>query len=131
MIHDHDLAWIDFGNVFCIDDVERTSFRGDHECTLFSSKSKRTPAVGIARSNELILGEDHETVGTLDLLQSISSLFYLVLRPTPCNQMENDLRIGCGLKNRAFVLKTLPQCSVVGEISVVRNREVSTSVGDS
>ena len=73
IIDDDHLARQDITDELCAHDIESAALRGQHPAAFLSlTQAKRTEALRITGTDELVLGHDGQAVGTLDLLQAVN-----------------------------------------------------------
>ena len=68
---DDHLAILDFAHELGADDVERAGLRGEDQAVAELAQHQRADAVGIARADQLLVGQADQRVGAFDLEQRL------------------------------------------------------------
>src|SRR5690349_23478540 len=63
---DHDLAVLDLAHELGADDVQGAGLRGEHPGVTELAEYERADAIGIARADQLLVGEADKSIGALD-----------------------------------------------------------------
>ena len=79
----------------------------------------------IARDDDAIVGQKDQRKCAFDLQQRIAQRAGERTFARARDQVENDFGIAGGLEDRAIFFQLAPQLDRVGQISVVRNRDLA------
>ena len=123
---DHDLAVLDVAHEARPDDVEGAGLGGQDVAAVEFAKHQRPDAERVARADEFLVGERHQSVGALDLAQRLDEAIHEPRLPRARHKMENDFRIGGRLADGAVAHELLAQRQAVGEVAVMGHGEAAT-----
>ena len=118
-----DLSRLDVALVARLDQVERACLRRHHRRALSDPKRKRPDAVGVARREDPLPGEDEQRVRPAHLGKRLGD------RADECgclgasDQVEDDLRVRRGREESPGLFEAFPDLPGVDEVSVVRERQ--------
>ena len=93
----HDFAVFDFADECGADDVEGAGFRTQDVAAVEPAENEWTNAQGIARANELLVGEADQGIGALKLADGLDETFGELGSLRTSDEMKDDFRIGCRL----------------------------------
>src|SRR4029453_17301800 len=99
MRDDHDLAVLDLAHELGADDVERASLRREHPRLAELAEHERPDAVGVARADQLLMGEPDQGISAFDLEQRFDELLDEALFLAARDKMENNLGVGGRLED--------------------------------
>ncbi len=89
-----------------------------------------TKAERVASGDHLALGQEQQRVGTADLRQRLDDAINQGRRARGRDQMDDDLAVGGGLKNRAATLQPFAQFGKVDQVAVVRHCQTTARILD-
>ena len=133
VFNDADLARLHVTDELCAERVERAGLGGEYiAVAVQQTDAERTEAVGVARSDQLARGHDHERIRALDALHGAQHglLDGGALEALLDDGVDQDLGIVRGTENAAVQLDLAAQLARVYEVAVVRNGEVALDMGD-
>ena len=135
---DHeDLAWLDVADVLCAHDVERARLGGHHPARMLSAicwgdlaKCERPEAIGIADGDQRVVRHDDEREGALALVEGIHDARDWPLFFALCGEVQHQLGVRRRVEQRSLLDQLLAERPGVGQVAVVRQREVALLVVD-
>ena len=95
-----------------------------------AAKGERPEAVGVAHGDQLVVGQQQEAEGALELRERVEDLIHLLGAAALRDQVEDQLGVGGRLEERAPLAEGAPQLAGVREVAVVRERDVAVAVVD-
>jgi hypothetical protein len=104
LVDDHQLAGLDVAHIFRADNVEPAGLRGQDPGLAQLAQHQRAHAQGIAHADQRIVGQRHEGIGALHLMQRVDHPIDHRAGQAGCDQMDDDLSIGGRLEQRAALL---------------------------
>ena len=105
--------------------VERAGL-GRQDISAFEfADHQRANAERIARADQLVVGQHDQRIGALDLAQRLDEALDQLGLAAAGDEMENDLRVGRRLKDRALADEFAAQRLRIGQIAVVTDREAA------
>ena len=127
-VDDQDFAGFHIAHIRDVINVEGTGFTGHKPAVSLLAQRQWPEAVGVAHGDELVVGEDDQAVGSGDLGDSVYNLLDLTGFLAVRNQMEDELGVGGGLKQHAFLAEAVAQLPGVGQVAVVCQGQVAVAV---
>ena len=121
----HHLAVLHLAHELGADDVERAGLRREHPGIAELAEHERPDAEGIARADQLLVGEADQSVGALDLEQGLDEFLDEALLLAARDQMEDHLGVGGRLADGAFLDQPVAQGERVGEVAVMAEGEAA------
>ena len=121
----HHLAILHLAHELGADDVERAGLRREHPSLAEPAEHERPDAVGIARADQLLVGEADQRIGAFDLEQRLDEFLDEALLLAARDEMEDHLGVGGRLADGALLDQPVAQGERVGEIAVMGEREAA------
>ena len=118
---DNNFAGLDISHKIRADNVKRAGFRGKDRCAFELSENKWSNAEGIAGPDQFSRSQRDQRIGAVNLAQRIHEPVHHRAVFAARHQMNDGFGIGCGLEDRAFADKFVPQDMRVGQIAVMRD----------
>ena len=122
-VDDDDFAVLDVAHESRADDVERAGLGSQDRAAVEFAQHQRPDAEGIARADQLLVGERHERVGALDLGQRLDEPVDDFRPPRSRREQQDDLGVGRRLADGARADELAPQRQTVGQVAVVGDRQ--------
>ena len=132
---DHHLAGLDVAQIDGVDQIEGAGFRGEHVAgaaagQLHLAEGQRTESMRVARDEDPVSGQKHQRKRAFQLQQRFAERSGKRPLARPRDQMQNHFGIAGGLENGAVAFQFAAQFSGIGDVAVVRDRDVSFIAGD-
>ena len=118
-VRDHDLAPLHVPQPGGAEQVEGAALAGDHPGPVDLSDGQRTKAQGISGGDEPSGHQGHHGVRAAHLPQGIGQGIHHVGRLGPRREMQYDLGVGRGLKDRPFRFQLVAEQGRVHQVSIV------------
>ena len=99
----HHFAVLHLAHELGADDVERAGLGGQHPGLAELAEDQRPDAEGIARADQLLMGEADQRIGAFDLEQGLDQLLDEALLLAPRDEMQDHLGVGGGLADGALL----------------------------
>src|SRR6516164_1650325 len=106
VVDDDHLARLDFADKLSLNEVKCTALRRQNKCVIQFAQNQRSKTKWIANPNNFFLAHNHEREGTVDLAKRGQ---HVPMAARLSEQMQNDLAIDGGLKNRAAAFQLIAQ----------------------
>src|SRR5690606_36186559 len=101
-VDDDQLARLDIAYKLGAEDVQRTGLGGEDRRALQVAQHQRPDAPGIAHADQLLRGQCHQRVGTLDLFEGIDDAIHHGRLAAQRYQMRDDFRVHGGPEDAAL-----------------------------
>ncbi len=125
----HHFARFDIVHVIGVDQIERAGFRcedvGLAVFRLHLTERQRPEAVRIARHDHAVARQKHQRKRAFELQQSFAQRARQSSLARPGHQVQNHFGVAGCLKDGPFALQFAPQFARVGDVAVVRHRDLS------
>ena len=131
---DDHFAGFDIAQVDRADQVERAGFRREHVAhaparKLHLPERERAEAVRIASDDDAVIGEKNQGKCAFQLEQGFAQSARQRALARAGHQMQDHFGIAGSLEDRAFPLQFAAQFGRVGDVAVVRHRELALVAG--
>jgi hypothetical protein len=131
---DDHLTRLDVAQVDRANQIEGARFRSEHVAhapagKLHLTEGERAKAVRVASDDDAVVREKHQRECAFQLQQRFAQRARESALARACDQMQDDLSIAGGLKDRPVALQIAAQFGGVGDIAVVRHRKLSLVAG--
>src|SRR5579862_3028940 len=125
-VENDDFAIFDIAHVLGADDIERTGFGGEDRTAVELSEHQRPDAQRVARADQLLVGEAHESVRALEQLQALDKAVDEAIAMGPCHEMQDHLGVRGRLHHGALAHQLAAERQAVGEVAVVADGEAAS-----
>ncbi len=124
-VDDDELAGLDVAHEVGADDVERAGFRGEDVALAEPAEDERPDAERIAHADHHVVGQRHQRIGALDLLEGLDQPVDDVAARRRRHQVGDDLGVGGRLEQRAALDQLVAQRIGIGQVAVVGDGEAA------
>ena len=95
------------------------------QASLQAAQDQRAEAARIANGVDFVAREHQQRVGAFDLIERVAQRARQIARRAARHQVHDHFGVAGGLENRAAMFEGAAQLAGVGEVAVVRQRELA------
>ncbi len=134
LAHDHHLARLHIAQVDGVDQIERAGLGGEYVADRAARQfhlpeCQRPESVRIARDNDAVFRQKHQRKRAFQLQQRLAQSTRQSPLARPRHQMQDHFGIARSLEDGAFTLQIAPQLARIGDVTVVRHRDLPFIAG--
>jgi hypothetical protein len=120
-----DFAGFDVPDIFCADHVERAGLGRQDRTAVEVAEHQRPDAERVAGADQLLVGQGHQRIGTLDRAQRLDETVDETTALGLRHQMQDHFGVGGRLHHGAVKNKLAAQRQAIGEIAVMADRKTA------
>ena len=109
VVEDDEFSRLDGPDKFGTYQIKRTALRGDHPGVFPFAETQGAEPIGVPHGDQVMIAQQHQGIRPSHQEQRLNQSFEQRVPFGMGHQMNDDFRVGIGLKDRAVCLKFTPK----------------------